>query len=253
MVFNNQTMSTSIHEERPFLPNDDSESRRDDKGHYSIITARLLIWLSLIGNLSLLLICVLLSGALLYVLRSAQPKSELPEPYSPANNIVEFEYRGVIRNDSRFLGRPTPEWQESMHELMAGTLIRITDEELQLAGADSIPLQDGGYAGGLGVGHNLHCVKQIKQFLYRDHSYPDLELGSERFEYLQTHADHCLDFIRQGIMCHLDYSLYTVYWGERRQDIPTHRDPPVQKCVNWEKLHAWMQKRAADTGMLVGP
>lgn len=45
-----------------------------------------------------------------------------------------------------------------MHDLMAGTLIRISDEELRLAGSDSIPLKDGGYAAGLGVGHNLHCV-----------------------------------------------------------------------------------------------
>lgn len=54
-------------------------------------------------------------------------------------------------------------------------------------------------------------------------------------------------------MCNVDYSLYTVYWGERRQDIPTHRIPGVQKCVNWEKLHTWMVGRQASTDMLVGP
>ncbi|KAK4175468.1 hypothetical protein QBC36DRAFT_189817, partial [Triangularia setosa] len=169
-----------------------------------------------------------------------------------ANAVVEFEYRSVIRNDSRFIGRPTPEWQKTMHHLMAGTLIRISNEELQLAGTDSIPLEDGGYAAGLGVAHNLHCVKNIKQFLYREYFYPDLNSDSKAFEDLQTHSDHCLDFIRQGIMCHLDYSLYTVSWGDRK-DIPTHHDPPVQKCINWEKLHSWMQGRSVNTNMLVGP
>lgn len=70
---------------------------------------------------------------------------------------------------------------------------------------------------------------------------------------LTRDLDHCLDFIRQGILCHLDYSLYTVYWGEHRQDIPTHRDPPVQKCVNWDKLKVWMEGRAANTDDLVRP
>jgi hypothetical protein len=74
--------------------------------------------------------------------------------------------------------------------------------------------------------------KNIKRFLYREHFYPDLDQASGEFDYLQSHAgefsmikrftallyfgyleliyvlDHCLDFLRQGIMCHLDYSMY---------------------------------------------
>lgn len=65
--------------------------------------------------------------------------------------------------------------------------------------------------------------------------------------------DHCLDYLRQSVMCHLDYSMYTVYWGERQQDIPTHHAPGAQKCVNWEKLHRWMLERSASTDMLVRP
>lgn len=150
---------------------------------------------------------------------------------APANAVIEYEYRGVIRNDSRFMGHPGPEWEKSMHELMAGellhtvmpsirflmaddagTLIRISDEELKLAGSDSIPLKGGGFAAELGVGHNLHCVvwssldltllyvrsktdsesynkqKQIKMFLYREHFYPNMNPHGEDFDYLQSHA-----------------------------------------------------------------
>ncbi|KAF2229935.1 hypothetical protein EV356DRAFT_510022 [Viridothelium virens] len=140
-----------------------------------------------------------------------------------------------------------------MHELMEGTLIRISEDDLKLYGSDSIPLKDGGYAAGLGIGHNLHCVKWIKKFLYCEHFFPDLDPSSGDFNYLQEHSDHCLDFLRQSSMCHLDYSMYTVYWGERRQDIPTHNLPGLQKCVNWDKLHKWMLDRSANTDMLVGP
>lgn len=69
----------------------------------------------------------------------------------------------------------------------------------------------------------------------------------------EENTDHCLDFLRQSILCNLDYSMYTVYWGERRQDIPTHQMPGKQKCVNWDKLHSWMLGRAASVDDLVRP
>lgn len=75
-----------------------------------------------------------------------------------------------------------------MHDLMAGTLLRISEDELDQHGFDSIPLKDGGYAAGLGVAHNLHCVKKIKQFIYRDYFYGDLERGSEEWFDAQEHA-----------------------------------------------------------------
>lgn len=40
-----------------------------------------------------------------------------------------------------------------------GTLIRISEEEMSHLERDSvISLQSGGYAAGLGVGHDLHCL-----------------------------------------------------------------------------------------------
>lgn len=41
---------------------------------------------------------------------------------------------------------------------MLGTLIRISDDELKLLNTESIPFEGGGYAAGLGVAHNLHCI-----------------------------------------------------------------------------------------------
>lgn len=103
---------------------------------------------------------------------------------APANEIIEYEYRSMVSNDTRFTGHPGPEWEENMHKLMEGesppppfssqcikctavpkheigTLLRVSEDELKLFGSDSIPLKDGGYAAGLGVAHNLHCVVRI--------------------------------------------------------------------------------------------
>ncbi|KAI0910066.1 hypothetical protein F4824DRAFT_458529 [Ustulina deusta] len=212
--------------------------------------------LSVVANFLLLSVVFFLAATIaLQALGSRQRTCDdgVFEPYSPAAASIEYQYRALIPNDTRFTGHPGPEWERSMHELMEGTLIRISEHELKQSGSDSIPLKDGGYAAGLGVGHNLHCVKKIKQFLYREHFYPNLSDNKDEFDYVQSHADHCLDFLRQAMLCHLDYSLYTLYWGERRQDIPTHRIPDGQKCINWDKLHSWMRSRSANTDMLLGP
>jgi hypothetical protein len=43
---------------------------------------------------------------------------------APANDIIEYEYRSMIPNDTRFTGQPGPEWEQSMDELMEGKLSR---------------------------------------------------------------------------------------------------------------------------------
>jgi len=241
----------STEESRPFLEavGEDENVKKSRKSWMLIV--------SVVSNMGLLLACLFLSITVLSLSNSKTTNTasqrQITEPYSPANDIIEYEYRPIIANDTRFTGHPGPEWEQSMHGLMEGTLIRISKDELYSYGSDSIPLEDGGYAAGLGVAHNLHCVKKIKKFLYREHFYPNLIFMEGEFDYVQSHADHCLDFLRQSIMCHLDFSLYTLYWGERQQDIPTHHLPDVQKCVNWDKLHSWMLERAANVDKLVGP
>ncbi|KAH9984474.1 hypothetical protein F4779DRAFT_612298 [Xylariaceae sp. FL0662B] len=90
----------------------------------------------------------------------------------------------MIGNNTRFTGHPGHEWESAIHGLMAGTLIRVSDDELDLLSSNSIPLKDGGYAARLGVAHNLHCVKQIKHFLYRENFFAELDLNSEELDYL---------------------------------------------------------------------
>lgn len=59
--------------------------------------------------------------------------------------------------------------------------------------------------------------------------------------------DHCLDFLRESVMCNVDYSLYTVYY---RDGLLAHKIPTARKCVNWDVLHGWMLARAGNRDML---
>lgn len=60
---------------------------------------------------------------------------------------------------SRFSGEPRPELDQAWHEMLDGTLIRFSEEELlQANNATSVRSKDGGYIGSIGVSHSLHCL-----------------------------------------------------------------------------------------------
>jgi hypothetical protein len=59
----------------------------------------------------------------------------------------------------KFMGEPRLELDQAWHSLLEGTLIRYSEEELLRANnATSVRYREGGFVGGLGVSHSLHCL-----------------------------------------------------------------------------------------------
>lgn len=84
-------------------------------------------------------------------------KSLAPAPVTYVNKWLKGD-----PDTPKFLGNPSTEMDQAWHELLSGTAIRFSEEELILANnATSIRLQDGGYVAGLGISHSLHCVVSI--------------------------------------------------------------------------------------------
>ena len=60
---------------------------------------------------------------------------------------------------AKFMGPPRPELDQAWHDLLDATLIRYSEDELMRAdNATSVRHKDGGFVGGLGVSHSLHCL-----------------------------------------------------------------------------------------------
>ncbi|KAK4206825.1 hypothetical protein QBC37DRAFT_476789 [Rhypophila decipiens] len=164
-------------------------------------------------------------------------------PYTPAP--VEYVNKHIIANSynkAKFMGHPRPELDEAWSELLAGTMMRFSDEELMLAGnATSIRHKEGGFVGGLGVSHSLHCLKRIKQYLHPEYYYND----DEDMDELWLHLDHCLESLRQQLLCSADVNIYTLRWTPHSKTKPSIQIPQAHACVNWDHLHSWMLGRAA--------
>ncbi|KAI1326101.1 hypothetical protein F5Y16DRAFT_400640 [Xylariaceae sp. FL0255] len=177
-----------------------------------------------------------LTGTLLYTLQRPQCTLRLPpgvkQPYTP----VKLNYvNRVLHEDPdtpKFIGKPRPELDEAWHQLLDTTLIRFSAEELDLANGTSIAHKDGGYVGGLGISHTLHCLDWAG---------------------LEWHVDHCLESIRKEALCKADADIYTLEWLPQSNQKPSVTVPQAHMCVDWESLHGWMKQRSARYDEMVKP
>lgn len=118
--------------------------------------------------------------------------------------------------------------------------ISITPEVMKAINkseSNAVKLPDGNYLGATEVFHQLHCLNLIRQHSYRE--YYDVDgrrppgltdspttlrnhLGEIlliMFWYREklTQVDHCIDILRQNIMCNGDISVITHNWVEGYQ------------------------------------
>ena len=67
--------------------------------------------------------------------------------------------------------------------------------------------------------------------------------------------EHCIEILRQGVMCRGDTTLITFHWGHTVK-LPQPDFTLEHECVNWDSLIGWAGKHAINVfeeGMLVHP
>jgi len=162
--------------------------------------------------------------------------------YSPAWEAIKWEARTLenqLENSNPFKGPPRPELDDAWNKLLGPSAIRVDGEVLDKINRTSVPLLDGsGFMVGLDVYHQLHCVKYIRKFIHPEY-YNITEPN------VSQHVDHCLESIRQYIMCNADVALLTFDW------IPNfHRPWPnfriTHECVNWDSIEEWALAHSFD-------
>jgi len=90
----------------------------------------------------------------------------------------------------------------------------------------------------LEFGHQMHCLNVIRKHTYLE--YYDFEKNwlEKDPEFYRIHLDHCIEMLRQLIMCTGDVGLITFDWVEGR-DIPYPDFNTVHKCRDFDSLLEW--------------
>ncbi|RAH48964.1 oxidase ustYa family protein [Aspergillus brunneoviolaceus CBS 621.78] len=181
-------------------------------------------------------LCILLSYKLLtlaIVRHALNDRNEETRPALPLPDREGLQWRSrrfptnIV--DNPLAGTPRPELESAWHDLLQNDNIRVPIGYLQEKSLKSVYTQD--HTEGivsLSVYHSLHC--------------------------LWKHADHCVEYIRESLMCQPDLALVTFRWindtaqhaAAPTEFYPTNFDVDVHRCADWESLDRWAGQRAFD-------
>lgn len=175
--------------------------------------------------------------------------------YSPINEAISEEYveywfKGSLWYDSPYKGPPTPEVNKAWADLMEYGAISVTPEDIQRIGHNLTAVQyppevGGGYLAVAMGTHHIHCLHYVWQDHYTSY-FPETKANKEGApEMYERHYEHCIDYLRQGIMCNFDPGIIPYYWVNKHNQ-PTPDGNTFHKCVNWDRIQDWLKDRAVD-------
>ncbi|KAF2788811.1 hypothetical protein K505DRAFT_393833, partial [Melanomma pulvis-pyrius CBS 109.77] len=144
---------------------------------------------------------------------------------------------------------------DAWRDLLDHVNIRASNAELRSTNQTSVALSnEHSSLVWMDVSHQLHCVKYLRQWIYRQHYHP--EVSSDEEPHWLLHIDHCLDLIRQALMCRADTSLMTFKWAAGNRKPMLKLESPEHVCIDWDDLMEKVRTRRisdAEMAQLVNP
>ncbi|KAK5050442.1 hypothetical protein LTR84_003723 [Exophiala bonariae] len=172
-------------------------------------------------------------------IRARTLKVDTHQMFSPAIPFIAYEdvvtTSGFGRDISPYMGKPTPEKDELWRGLYNFGISRIPMKDAARLANRTVPIGNdpGYYAVTLDVFHELHCLNAIRRRLWWD-GVPDPE------EPLMDmpHLDHCVDMIRQNLMCSSDITPLPWVW-DRTQKKALAVGKVIRTCRNFDMIRQW--------------
>ncbi|KIN09126.1 hypothetical protein OIDMADRAFT_23838 [Oidiodendron maius Zn] len=154
---------------------------------------------------------------------------------------VDFTPEGEeVLGQSLYVGEPSPEIDVAWNAIIGGEshYFSVSEAEAkQLWGMDWEKYRDrirGGWTGTLDMFHCLHCLNQLRKALRRDY-YPEEKYRGT------VHQLHCIDHLRQVIMCQGTSVISPSEWHDHRGQYINPKQ--LHTCRNFEKLHEFSKAR----------
>ncbi|KAH8742344.1 hypothetical protein F5883DRAFT_74984 [Diaporthe sp. PMI_573] len=228
----------SAHEKELLLEDDRDDASSGVASHYEVANhVKPSTWQWWICAIMVQVVLITIYTAVSYAIirHNAGPESDA-DIHAFAGLDVRYMFR-LYDNfvNSPYAGEPTPESDEAWHTLLNNMSVRVTGEELARHNQTSVELPGGGYLAWLGVFHELHCVKMLRQWSWREHYFPNMTAHEHRHQ--MVHIDHCLDWLRNAAICGADTSALAVFkWDEKLPHPMLNTKRVPHRCVDWDAL-----------------
>ncbi|KAG1813502.1 uncharacterized protein BJ212DRAFT_1365326, partial [Suillus subaureus] len=174
--------------------------------------------------------------------------------YSPANEAIEYvgiiRFNGTLGTPSIYRGPPSPEINAAWDRIsLDARPVRMTLEQLLRTGEKPSPSMarypdehGGGYMASVEVIHQLHCLDMIRRASWgeQDNS-TSHEFKDSPEVFRRIHLDHCIEMLRQNLMCRGDVTMLTYDWVKGLdRPLPDFNTP--HRCRNFEKILNWVDE-----------
>ncbi|KAI1772537.1 hypothetical protein F4818DRAFT_426281 [Hypoxylon cercidicola] len=167
-------------------------------------------------------------------------------PPSPAISAVERELRPFTLT-SPYDQHPGPETDKLWHDLVnTGAMFPLTKEEFfevndsPETGIKFTHDPQGRYLGTLASTHQIHCVDSLRKglwFHYKHYQAAGDSLFIDK-DPPEEHLMHCVEMLRNAVMCFGDVSLVTYNW-KRGHEGPKASFKSMHSCQKWNRIKEW--------------
>ncbi|KAG2051345.1 hypothetical protein BDR06DRAFT_1022753 [Suillus hirtellus] len=227
---------------------DDTNLLDSDTKSRPLPKSRLVRWLPWLSHGLLMFITMIF-----FVLWARAPSIDDVFLYSPANEAIEsigiIRFNGTLGTPPIYRGSPSPEIDTAWNRIsLDARPIRMTLEQLLRTGEKPSPAMarypneyGGGYMATVEVIHQLHCIDMLRRVSWGDESSDSGHDVHESPKDFRIHLDHCIEMLRQNIMCRADVTMLTYDWVEGVKDpFPNFEIP--HRCRNFEKVLSWVDE-----------
>ncbi|KAG2127965.1 hypothetical protein DEU56DRAFT_915576 [Suillus clintonianus] len=200
------------------------------------------------------LICTSMFFFILWMRTPSAPLHDDIPVYSPASGAVEsilVRFNGTLNFPSIYRGPPSPEidaaWARIAHNVLP---TRMTLEEMTKAGEVDLLSKvkypkstGGGFMVSMESPHQLHCLNLLRKSSWLEYYGPTDPSFQDAPEVVRMHLDHCIEMIRQTIMCNADVTMITWDWVQGHK-IPYPNFNTRHQCRDYEKILDWASMHA---------
>ncbi|KAK0625825.1 hypothetical protein B0T14DRAFT_405338, partial [Immersiella caudata] len=155
------------------------------------------------------------------------------------------QWVGEFSAPSKWRGTPNAAVDAAWDSIAHMGAISVPTEELERLGrlrnsSVTLPSGDGGgYMASIAAFHQMHCLNLLRKYSYLDYYRvkPD-EAAFFNAPTLRVHVDHCIEMLRQVLMCSADLHLIVYDWVEQVH-YPWPDFGTDHMCRDYEQVHNW--------------
>ncbi|GIC90530.1 oxidase ustYa family protein [Aspergillus udagawae] len=161
--------------------------------------------------------------------------------YSPAQDVIR--YKNVVFNSgwgdqmSIYMGPPSEENNKAWDNLhVSPAMVKIPASDAAKLVNETVPIPgDSGYSSGY---YLIGLDDMLRKVLW------GVDMHDTNDEEAMHHLDHCIEMIRQSLMCSADITVDVWEWNEEKQMVTVRADN-MHTCRDFEAIRQWALERPA--------